>query len=174
MEQRETYPLNELFLFKVYQTRQDYINDHPKVITMPEDEWYTSNIPEKSWYDPAALMALEDDLPYKVFIYDVAEVVNGKPVVNKMALPAFIAARINIPKKEATNEVPPEMAGKIVPVPIRELSPDEGLELGTFGVIRVFNKRVREELAEQKETFTVKDRQMLRELYTMVKESLGR
>lgn len=127
----------DLWIFPLYQTREDYAQDHGGKEPPPPDP----GIRAKHWYDPAYSDVAEDD--GKVVVYNVVErnprtgavVVDEqrRPRIGQMVMPTWIAGRVNIPYGTA-NEFPPEaVISRLAPypVPIRGLAPVEELEMSS-------------------------------------------
>ncbi|MBI4877307.1 MAG: hypothetical protein HY822_21990 [Acidobacteria bacterium] len=150
-----TYSMEKLFLFRRYQTQEDY-----RQATGQEPPPFNPNHAPKYWCDPAA-----KDSTRRTVVYDHALVTNsrgqaiagpdGKPMLDVLLLPKELAATVNIPPQGTT--VPGADAAE-VPMPLSALSPDEELCFQFGGVVAVKNVNLFE-LA--KEGFTGADRILL-------------
>lgn len=151
------YGLHHLHLFPVYQTRADY-----QAATGEEPPPFDPTRPAQYWFDPEAAKSSR-----RVIVYERALAIdergnpkrdeNGRPYFEPLALPKAEASTVNIPYKKAANE--PSSGLPDVPVPCRELHPDEELEFGFGGIVLVRNKN----FDNQEVTgFTVGDRELLR------------
>ncbi len=143
--------LFDLIVFPVYQTREDYAEDHGGQEPPPPDP----NLREKNWYDPRYKDVAEDNgevAIYRVVMRDPrtgepSYDEQGRPRIGTLILPQHIAGRVNIPYKQAANEFPadsPIMRLKPYPYPIRELHEDEELRRPDhpMGDVYVVNRRL--------------------------------
>lgn len=151
-----TYSLDKLYLFPVYQTREHFAN-----LTGQEAPPFDSTRPPKYWFDPDAEKSLFRNVVYQTTLaYTEAGGLllteDGRPQLQSMLLLKKEAATVNIPPN-MTNYPGADVPS--VPVPLRELAPEEELVLGFGGVITVRNKKFAE---SQTEGFTVEDRELLR------------
>jgi len=153
-----TYSIQTLYLFPVFQTREDYRN---KVGNEPPP--FDPSKPVKSWFDPQALSN-----PRRKIVYDnvLAIADNGIPLVDGDGKPFFEpllidredAATVNIPIKDFAGKIPEQQTtGTEVPVPLRALMPNEELVVGWGNLVTVRNKTFLIETAH----FTVDDRKLL-------------
>lgn len=143
--------LYDLILFPVYQTREDYAQDHDGR-QPPEPD---PNLREKNWYDPQYQELTEDNgevAIYRVLARDPktgepSYDAQGRPRIGTLVIPQYIAGRVNIPYKVSANEFPQDsaiMRLKPYPVPIRELHEDEELRRPDhpMGDVYVVNRRL--------------------------------
>lgn len=155
--QTEWVPVEKIQLFKVYQNREEYIKDYPEAAAWTDEQWFTLNMPLKSWVDPDFVPNEEN--PYETYTY---KALKGTKLIT-ISIPAYLVSKVNIPPKKASNEHPPNMLE--IPVPVRELVPPEYIKPSTFGIPIVVNADIEAAAAAEKPGFTVSDRQMLREIY---------
>lgn len=154
-----TYSIQTLYLFPVFQTREEY-----KAKVGNEPPPFDPSKPVKCWLDPQAHAN-----PRRKIVYDnvLAIADNGAPLVDADGKPFFEpllidredAGTVNIPIKDFTGNIPEQQAtGTEVPVPLRALMPNEELVMGGFGnLVTVRNKTFLIETAH----FTVDDRKVL-------------
>jgi hypothetical protein len=155
-----TYPINELYLFTVYQSREDYAMAQGK-----DAPPFDATRPPKYWFDPAA-----DSSPVRTIVYQnvLAYAENGgllldadgKPQVEATVMLKKDAANVNIPPSGPAvpgATVPP------VPVPLRALDAAEELFLGFGGVVAVRNKTF---VTATQDGFTVQDRKLIQAIAT--------
>lgn len=151
------YGLQELYLFPVYQTREQY-----QEMTGEEPPPFDPTRPAQYWRDPEALKSNR-----RVIVYDYALAIDergapkrgpdGKPYLEPLALPKHEAATVNIPYKKFANE--PSSGLPDVPVPCRALHDDEELAFDFGGMVVVKNKNF---ASEEVVGFTRGDRELLR------------
>lgn len=150
-----TYSLDKLYLFPLFQTREEYTR-----ATGKEAPAFDPQRPPKYWFDPAAENSLKRNVVYSTVV-SYAENggllldENGKPQTEAMLLLKSEAASVNIPPLE-TNV--PGASVPCVPVPLRPLDEQEELVLGFGGIVLVRNKAIAEDTAEG---FTASDRALL-------------
>lgn len=159
MNDNITYSIQTLYLFPIFQTREEYRN---KIGNEPPP--FDPSKPVKSWFDPQALSN-----PRRKIVYDnvLAQADNGAPLVDADGKPFFEpllidredAAAVNIPIKDFTGQIPEQQttAEPEVPVPMRALMPNEELVMGFGNLVTVRNKTFLIETAH----FTVDDRKLL-------------
>lgn len=148
------YGLDKLFLFKVFQSRQEY-----REITGSEPPEYTSARPPKFWFDPAAKDSVRRNVVYERVLALGANGLpiagpDGKPCLEPLVLLKDEAANVNIPDNKSNGVAEPP-----VPVPLRALDPDEELAFDFGGAVVVRNKKLWEQIVS--EGFTTKDRELL-------------
>jgi hypothetical protein len=151
------YGLEQLFLFPVYQTREQY-----QAMTGEEPPPFDPTRPAQYWRDPGALKS-----PKRVIVYENVLATdergfpktdqNGRPYFEPLALPKHEAATVNIPYKKGANE-PSSGLPDVLP-PCRALHEDEELVLEWGGVVVVRNKNF---ASEEVVGFTLGDRELLR------------
>lgn len=153
-----TYSIQTLYLFPVYQTREDY---RAKVGTEPPP--FDPAKPVKCWQDTAAHAN-----PRRKIVYDnvLAVADNGVPLVDGDGKPYFEpllidredAGTVNIPVKDFSGKQQEQpTVGVEVPVPVRALTPNEELVVGFGGLVTVRNKSFMIETG----TWTLEDRKLL-------------
>jgi|HigsolmetaAR201D_1030396.scaffolds.fasta_scaffold19733_3 hypothetical protein len=163
-----TYPIQELYLFPYYRTREEY-----KRATGKEAPPYKPYKPRKHWFDPAAANSANRYITYPHAIVTKADGVtpaigpDRKPVIDQLILLKEDAAELNIPPTEpvAADEIPvilPE-----IQVPLRPLDPREELDFAFGGAVIVKNLDLYEEIAEG--GFGSQDRKLLK----AIAEKLG-
>lgn len=169
-------PLSDIHLFPVCQTREDAAKLLPASVMLPPPD-PTRRL--KYWVDPA-FVGVEDDgepVSYLVVHFDSRTGVpvldaNGMPRTRTLILSKTEAGRFNVPYNESANEFPPSSVAaalKPLPVPIRNLHPDEYLAVaGGFGAVVgqvvVRNRRLYQAPAKGSDGFTEKDRALLIEI----------
>lgn len=153
-------PLSSLYLFPVYQTRDEY-----RLKTGREAPPFNPARPVKSWEHPAAVNNVSRKVvyPWVIALDDHGRPLTderGRPFFEPMMLDREDAATVNIPAKDFSGRLP-EVAtvGIEVPVPCRGLAEEEELTLfGPGGLVMV-------SLPEDRLTpvsFTIEDRNLLR------------
>jgi hypothetical protein len=150
------FPINELYLYPVFQTRDEYL----KATNEEAPEW-DPNRPVKSWFDPAARNTNKRTFLYDVVLmYDKNGMVlpdaNGVPQVEQLALLREEAARVNILPRERMVDYGPGSKVAPIPVPMRALKPTEELVFTFGGVVAVKDKA--KVAPEQPVSFTSGDR----------------
>lgn len=155
------YGLSNLYLFPIYDTRDAYTK-----ATGQECPAYDPSRPPKAWFDPNALNAPANKryIVYdRVVAYDEHGVPkvgqDGKPYLEDLVLSRQEAGTVNIAKKEAANE--PGTDGIEVPVPLRELEPEEELSLDFGNVVTIHNRNYFEAIQTG---FTSADRVLLQSI----------
>lgn len=153
------YGLNTLYLFSVYQTREEY-----RTAIGKDAPPFDPAKPIKSWFDPKAGENARRKLVYEN-VLAIAD--NGAPLVDEKGKPFLEpllidredAAAVNIPVKDFTGKIQEQPTStREVPVPMRALTENEELVLGLMGLVSVRNKAA---LDEQTTGFTLHDRAML-------------
>ena len=155
-----TYGLANLFLFPIYQTREEF-----RMKTGIEAPPFDASKPIKSWFDPSASASTRRKL-----IYDnvIALADNGMPLASPEGAPMMeplmidrdFAAVVNSPVKDFTGKIQEQPVSSVeIPVPLRALEPGEVLSFGFGGAVVVRNQRVSEEAAVG---FMYGDRELLR------------
>jgi hypothetical protein len=151
-------PLSSLYLFPVFQTREEYL----KSVGVPAPQFDPSR-PVKSWFDPNAAAS-----PRRTVVYDNALALasngyplsdeKGRPFLEPLLMTREHAATVNIPVKDFAGRIPETATvGFEVPVPCRDLKPGEVLTFGMGGLVYV----VEESQNTTPTAFTVEDRQVL-------------
>jgi len=152
------YGLENLHLYRRYQTREDYRN-----ATGVEPPPFDENRQPKYWFDPKAKDSTKRNLVYE---FVVATSVggqalpgpDGKPMLDVLVLRKEDAATVNIPPN-GTNipgaDVPE------VPAPLRELEAGEELFFQFGGVVAVKNVEMFDSL---KEGFSASERALLQSI----------
>ena len=151
-------PLSSLYLFPVYQTRDEYETKTGVAAPPFNPAW-----PVKSWADPAAANSPKRSVVYEnvLALADSGKPLvdgEGRPMLEPLMMPRERAAVVNIPVKDFTGRIPETATiGFEVPVPCRALVEDEQLTLGFGDLVYVERKST-----EQTPTsFSVEDRQLL-------------
>ena len=161
------FPINELYLYPVFQTRDDYFK-----ATGEEAPVWDPNRPVKSWFDPAARNTNKRTFLYDVVLmYDKNGMVlpdeKGVPQVEQLALLREEAGRVNILPREKMVDYGPGSKVAPIPVPMRPLKPTEEFVFTFGGVVAVKDKsRVS---VSAPVSFTEGDRQSLREILAILK-----
>lgn len=142
-----TYGLANLYLFPVYQTREEY-----RQKTGMEAPPFDPTKPVKSWFDPTAASSTRRKLVYDnvVAIADnglpLADT-SGHPMLEPLMIDREFAAVVNIPVKDFTGQIQEaHPVGVEIPVPLRALDPGEELFFGFGGVVMVRNPKEFEKL----------------------------
>ena len=149
------YGLENLYLFRRYQTRADY-----QKATGQEPPPFNPNRRPKYWFDPTA-----KDSSRRNVVYDNTLVVSefgkpipgpdGKPMLDLLTLPKMEAATVNIPP-EGTNIEGTDKYEELLP--LRDLEPGEELFFQFGGLVAVKNVELFDAL---KEGFTPADRALI-------------
>lgn len=150
------YGIGELHLFPVYMSREEF-----KRATGQEPPPFDPKRPPKYWADPSALTSVRPTVVYQqaLVVKDDGQplFIDGKPVLDILALPRMVAASVNI---QPAGSSPDPMAGPPVQVPLRDLFDDEVLEGGIIpGTVQVRNMSHPD---SQPQGFTAADRAMLK------------
>jgi len=148
---REIYGLLDLALFQNFQTAEDY----QAQFGVAAPAWNAAYRP-KSWFD--STVDLKD--PEADVCYLVARLVQGQPKAVQSCMPAWEAARVNIPSGEASPDPNDPRARPPRDHPIRPLLPNEVLIYTVAGiqVLRI-DKRLERDKADGK--FLPNDRSLL-------------
>ena len=149
------YGLENLYLFRRYQTRADY-----QKATGQEPPPFNPNQRPKYWFDPTA-----KDSPRRNVVYDNTLVLSefgkpipgpdGKPMLDLLTLPKMVAATVNIPP-EGTNIEGTDAYEELLP--LRDLEPGEELFFQFGGLVAVKNVEMFDAL---REGFTPADRALI-------------
>lgn len=165
-----TYGLANLYLFPVYQTREEY-----RQKTGMEAPPFDPTKPVKSWCDPAAAAATRRKLVYDNVIamadtgLPLADA-NGNPMMEPLMIDKDFAAVVNIPVKDFTGRIPEQAStGVEIPVPLRALEAGEELIFGFGGIVMIRNTK---EFEEIKVGFLHEDRLLLRAIASKLGISL--
>jgi len=161
MSQESTYSLFKLFLFPVFQTREEY-----KQHTGEEAPPWDPNQPVKNWFDPAARNTNKRTLLYdRVLLYDQNGMVipdaEGKPTIDQLALMKEVAAQVNMLPSERLVDYGPGSRMAPIPCPMRELKADEELFFTFGGAVAV---RLKGAYKSEVNAFTVDDRALLQKI----------
>jgi hypothetical protein len=134
------YPITSLYLFKTYQTREEYQAD-----TGQEPPAWNPYRQPKTWFDPKAKLspsrkvvyehALATDSDTGSFLLDS----KGRPYLDALVLDRDEAATVNIPPRGmGMTNVPGADVPEVV-VPMRALEPNEELFVDVGGLPMVKN-----------------------------------
>ena len=161
MSDNGMFPINDLYVFPSFQTRDDYF----KATGEEAPEW-DPNRPVKSWFDPAARNTNKRTFLYDVVLmYDKNGMVlpdeKGIPQLEQLALLREEAARVNILPREKMVDYGPGSKVAPIPVPMRPLKATEELVFTFGGVVAV---RLKDAYKSTVNTFTVNDRQLLEKI----------
>ncbi len=161
----QTYGLENLHLFPVYQTREEY-----KQATGQEPPPFDPTKDFKAWFDPQAAANPKRKIVYENVIAYAANGVplvgpDGKPMLEPLMIDRDFAGIVNIPPK-GPGMLDPVGTGMEIPVPLRALAPEEELYLQFGGTVAVRNKTV---AASMEPGFNSADRALLR----AIAEKLG-
>jgi hypothetical protein len=156
---KASYGIDNLYLFPYYQTREQYAK-----ATGKEPPEFDSTKSPKSWFDPAAAadastrrsVVYENVIAGNADGYAIAGE-DGKPMLEAMLLSKAEAATVNIPLKVSANE--PGAGAPEVPVPLRNLEPEEYLDFGFGGNVIVHNRNFETEVPAN---FSLQDRNLLK------------
>lgn len=155
-------PLSSLYLFPVYQTREEYLAKTGKAAPM-----FRTDKPVKSWEDPSAATSLKRKIVYdNVLAFTDQGLPLGdaqnKPFFEPMLIDREDAVVVNIPPKDFSGrqqEIP--SAGNEVPVPCRALRMGEELEFSGFGGLVMVTSEVDRSTPT---SFTLEDRALLKKI----------
>lgn len=151
-------PLSSLYLFPVYQTREEF-----EAKTGAKAPPFNPAWPVKSWADPAAAASSKRSIVYEnvLALADSGRPLvdgDGRPMLEPLILPREQAATINIPVKDFTGQIPETATiGFEIPVPCRALVEGERLLIGFGGLVYVEQKS--EETTPI--SFSLEDRKLL-------------
>lgn len=136
------YPLSNLFLFPIFQTREAY-----RQATGQEPPPWDPQRPSKAWFDPQAHTS-----PRRNVVYDAVLAMSengnalagpdGKPMLDILLLKREEAATVNIPPKGPGTTNLPGTEVPEVPFPLRALEPNEELAFEFGGIVVVRNKEL--------------------------------
>ncbi len=138
--------IHNLYVFPVYQTREQF-----KAATGKEAPTWNPSKPIKSWFDPSPPVSDADgDVRYLMLALGAdgktPAVKNGAPYLRMTRVAHLDAIAVNIPPKEFYDQRIQDpgalspFASLEVPVPCRELLPDEELKFGWGGLVEVRKK----------------------------------
>jgi hypothetical protein len=152
------YPINTLYQFPVFQTREEYFK-----ATGEEAPLWDPYKPVKIWFDPAARTTRSRTVLYdNVLLYDKNGMVmpdeKGRPMTDQLALLREEAGQVNMLPTETLVDYGPGSKVAPIPVPMRALKPNEELVFTFGGVVAVRDK---ETFRNTINAFTVSDRQLL-------------
>jgi len=155
------FPVNDLYIFPSFQTRDQYF----KATGEEAPEW-DPNRPVKSWFDPAARNTNKRTFLYDVVLmYDKNGMVlpdeKGVPQLEELALLREEAARVNLLPRERMVDYGPGSKVAPIPVPMRPLKGDEELIFTFGGVVAV---RLKGFIKSSVNEFTTGDRQLLEKI----------
>ncbi|GAB4420049.1 MAG: hypothetical protein OHK0021_24390 [Bryobacter sp.] len=158
MADQSMFSLFQLFLFPVFQTREEY-----KQHTGEEAPPWNPNQPVKNWFDPAARTTRSRTMLYdRVLLYDENGMAipdaAGRPQLDNLALLREIAAEVNMLPSEKLVDYGPGGRMAPIPVPLRELKPEEELFFTFGGAVAV---RLKGAFKTDVNAFTVDDRTVL-------------
>lgn len=161
MSDNGMYPINDLYIFPTFQTRDDYFN-----ATGEEAPAWDPNRPVKSWFDPAARNSNKRTFLYDVVLmYDTNGMVlpdeKGVPQLEQLALLKEDAGKVNILPREKMLDYGPGSKVAPIPVPMRALKENEELTFTFGGVVAVRRKDAYKQTVN---AFTVQDRQLLEKI----------
>lgn len=158
----------DLVVVPVFQTRDDYKARYGAEPPPPDPMRRA-----KHWFDPAYVGAIDDGemVPYLTLAVHPS---TGQPIPGPDGNPRLAtiwltkeeAGSVNIPAGTA-NEFPANMpVMRLAPIhpPVRPLHPDERLEFGMGGIVRVVNIRLREKALASADQWTAADRALLRKI----------
>lgn len=161
MNQNGLFPLNTLYLFPVFQTREEYFN-----ATGEQAPPWNPNKPVKTWFDPAARKSTRRTIiyDYSLMYHENGTLVldkTGHPLLDTLALLKEDAAQVNMLPDEKQVDYGWGSRVASIPVPLRQLNPSEELVL-TFGnVVAVRDKSAS---VSDPTAFTFSDRQLLEKI----------
>jgi hypothetical protein len=161
MSENNMFSLYKLFIFPVFQTREEY-----KQATGEEAPPWDPNQPVKNWFDPAARNTRSRTMLYdRVLLYDSNGMVvpdeNGKPTLDKLALLREVAAQVNMLPSEKLVDYGPGSRMAPIPPPMRELKANEELFFTFGGAVAV---RDRAAYKVEANAFTIGDRVLLQKI----------
>lgn len=161
MSDQSMFSIFKLFIFPVFQTREEY-----KAATGEDAPPWDPNQPIKNWFDPAARTTRSRTMLYdRVLLYDANGMVvpdeTGKPTIDKLALLRETAAQVNMLPSERVVDYGPGSRMAPIPAPIRELKPNEELFFTFGGAVAVRDKSA---FKSEVNAFTVADRALLQRI----------
>lgn len=149
-------PLSSLYLFPVFQTREDFA----RVMGTAAPPFNPAR-PVKSWFDAEARKSSRRSVVYDnaIAMADSGRPLadeNGHPYLEPLLLDREFAATVNIPVKDFSGRIQETPTiGFEVPVPCRELAPGESLFFAIGGAVMVTDGE------DTSEFFGPKDRALL-------------
>lgn len=154
-------PLSALYLFREYQTREEY----EKVTGKPAPP-YNPDLPAKHWEDPSPKTQGRFVLYMNILATNEENEVlvgeDGNPFFEPMSLPVAQAKTVNIPPKQAANEPGNKF---VIQPPCRDLEGDERLVFQPGVPFRVpMVHRPSLEEVDAPAQWTVGDRELLRRI----------
>lgn len=140
MSQDGMYPINNLYLFPVFTTRDEYFR-----VTGQEAPDWNPNKPVKLWFDPAARNTNKRTFLYEsTLLTDENGMVipddHGHPRTDQLALLREDAAEVNLLPREKMVDYGPGSKVASIPVPLRALKPNEELVFVFGGGVAVRDK----------------------------------
>ncbi len=161
MSENGMYSLFQLFLFPVFQTREEY-----QKLTGEEAPPWDPNQPVKNWFDPAARTTNKRTMLYdRVLLYDKNGMVipdaSGKPTLDQMALLKEVAAQVNMLPSERLVDYGPGSRMAPIPCPLRALKENEELFFTFGGSVAVRDKSA---YKNEVNAFTIGDRALLEKI----------
>jgi hypothetical protein len=161
MSDSSMYPISNLYVFPVFQTREEYFK-----ATGEEAPAWDPYKPVKIWFDPAARTTRSRTVLYdNVLLYDkngqVLSDEKGRPLLDQLALLREEAAQVNMLPSERMVDYGPGSKVAPIPVPMRALKPNEELVFTFGGVVAVRNK---DTYRNSVNAFTVEDRALLEKI----------
>jgi len=161
MSDNGMFPINDLYIFPTFQTRDEYFNATGE----EAPEWDPSR-PVKAWFDPAARNTNKRTFLYDVVLmYDKNGMVlpdeKGVPQVEQLALLREDAGRVNMLPRERMLDYGPGSKVAPIPVPMRPLTTNEELIFTFGGVVAVKRKDAYKQTVN---AFTVQDRALLEKI----------
>jgi hypothetical protein len=146
----EVYGISALYLYPICQSVADF-----EKATGQKGSAFEPSFRPKYWFDPKA----DVGDPEADVCYRIAKIVNTSPMVVQVCMPAFEAARVNIPSGAAEAAEKPRVRPERE-VPIRALLHNEALVNTPFG-IQVVNLEKRAERVKTEGAFLPADRSLL-------------
>ncbi|MFN7542221.1 MAG: hypothetical protein ACK5TN_05450 [Acidobacteriota bacterium] len=161
MNESGMFPINDLYLFPFFQSRDDYSQ-----ATGEEAPAWDPSKPVKCWFDPAARNTNRRTFLYDiVLMYDkngmVLSDAQGLPQTEQLALLREDAGRVNMLPREKMVDYGPGSKVAPIPVPMRPLKETEELVFTFGGVVAV---RLKDFYKNTVNTFTIADRRLLEKI----------
>ena len=161
MTQNGMFPINDLYVFPYFQTRDDYFK-----ATGEDAPAWDPNKPVKGWFDPAARTTNKRTMLYdNTLLYDkTGQVIpepHGVPQVDQLALLKEDAGAVNILPRERMVDYGPGSKVAPIPVPMRALKPNEEFVFTFGGIVAV---RLKDAYKTTVNAFTIGDRQLLEKI----------
>ena len=155
------FPINDLYIFPLYQTREDYFKANGT-----EAPPWDPNKPVKGWFDPAARITNKRTMLYDIaLLYDKNGMVisddKGIPQVDQLALLKEDAGAVNLLPREKLVDYGPGSRVAPIPVPMRALKSTEEFVFTFGGVVAV---RIKDAYKTTVNAFTIGDRQLLEKI----------